>query len=298
MRTSAEVEAEVEASRSELDRNVEALKQKMTPGQLFDEAARMMGGTGQQVASKFADQAKANPMPLAVMGLGLAWLMVSNNRSQSSGGSYGYATSETRSFVTEDMEAGYYPVGGGAETGSTGGGVSGLKDKAKDKVGAIGEKAQGVLSNAKDKLAGAKSSAADSGRFAGQKLSSTAGNVRQRASQVGHQAQRTFTDTLESEPLLIAGLGVIVGAAIGAALPNTRAEHRLMGEKRDQILGKGKELAQSGVEKASSAAQATFDAVKSELKNGDDERPVADRLADAARTGVQTAQENLQGPAH
>ena len=69
MKSAEEVEREVEASRGELDRTVEALKDKMTPGQIFDEATRAMGGAGQQVMSKFVDQARENPMPLAVMGL-------------------------------------------------------------------------------------------------------------------------------------------------------------------------------------------------------------------------------------
>lgn len=296
MRTSEEVEAEVEASRNDLDRNVEALKQKMTPGQLFDEAARMMGGTGQQVASRFADQAKANPMPLAVMGLGLAWLMMSNNRQRSplaSHGSevaYGYA-GEPRSFAATPFEeaAGQ---GGGADGG-------GMTSALKEKAGAVGDKAKGMLSGVQEKIAHARTSAAEGGRAAGQNLSSMAGTVKYRAGEVGHRAQRTFADTLESEPLLIAGLGVIVGAAIGAALPNTRAEHRLMGEQRDRILGKGKEIAETGMQKASEAAQATYGAVKSELQNQqDDDRPAADRLADAARSGVQAAQEHLQSPPH
>jgi hypothetical protein len=272
-RSSAEVEAEVEASRSNLDRNVEALKQKMTPGQLFDEAARLTGSTGQQVAAKFAEQAKANPMPLAVMGLGLAWLMFSNSKSQSEGAyspsDYRY---EPRSFA-------------GDESGG------GLKAKAHE----IGEKAQDMMAGVKDKVAGARASAADSGHAAMDGMSATAGQVRERAGQAAQAAQRTFAQTLESEPLLLAGLGLIVGAAVGAALPATAAENRVLGEHRDKLLEKGKDLAQTGMEKASDVAQATYGAVKSELQSGDDGREPAERFADAARTGVQAAQEQLQG---
>jgi len=272
-RSSAEVEAEVEASRNELDRNVEALKQKMTPGQLFDEAARAMGGTGQQVASKFAEQAKANPMPLAVMGLGLAWLMMSNNRQGSQ--TSGYVSAEPRSFAS------------GSYGGPSGGVTEGLKDKAH----AVGDKAHELMSGVQDKIAGAKSSLADTGRSAGQSL----GGVRDKATDLGRHAQQTFLDTLQSEPLLLAGIGLVVGAAIGASLPHTAAEDRYLGETRDKLLEKGKDLAQTGMEKASSAAQATYSAVKSELQNGDGEREPADRLGDAARSGVQAAQEQLQG---
>jgi hypothetical protein len=286
-RTAAEVEADVEASRNELDRNVDALRQKMTPGQLFDEAARMMGGTGQQVASKFAEQAKANPMPLAVMGLGLAWLMVSNNRSGGRLDNSRAALGEPRSFMSDVS----YDGGLSDQDGSAG---EGLKAKAE----AIGDKAHDMLSTAQQKIASARSSASESGRSAVQGLTSAAGTVRDTAGQLGHQAQRSFIDSLQSEPLLIAGLGLVVGAAIGAALPGTEAENRMMGETRNRILEKGKDLAQTGLEKASDAAQATYGAVKSELQSGDEAAEPSERLTDAARSGVEAAKSTLQGPAH
>lgn len=95
-KTAEDVEREVEASRGNLDRTVEALKGKMTPGQLFDEAAHAMGGAGQEMFSKFVDQAKENPMPLAVMGLGLAWLMSTSNK-----GGARPTTAEERSFAPD-----------------------------------------------------------------------------------------------------------------------------------------------------------------------------------------------------
>ena len=289
MRTSAEVEADVEASRNDLDRNVEALKQKMTPGQLFDEAARMMGGTGRQVASKFAEQAKANPMPLAVMGLGLAWLMMSNSQAPSRPGRPGAVAAEPRSFADDfDVEAAY----------AFGEGESGGPEELKDRARELGDKAHGVVSAVQEKMTSARAAVAGGGRTAGHALSSGVHSVRQGASHAGRRAQQTFLDTLEGEPLLLAGAGLLVGVAIGAALPATEVEDRMLGETRDRLLERGKSLAQSGVEKAGAAAQATYGAVKAELQEQDPERAPADRLADAARSGVQAAQERLQNPPH
>lgn len=295
MRTSEEVEAEVEDSRSNLDRNVEALKLKMTPGQLFDEAARMMGGTGQQVASKFADQAKANPMPLAVMGLGLAWLMMSNSRSQPASGGRADGLHERRSFGPTPFEDAVSRGGSGGE--SLGDRASGLAENLQDKAHALGDKAHGLLSGVQDKVASAGASAAATGRSAGEGLSSMASGARDKASEVGQQAQRTLLDALEKEPLLLAGVGVVVGAVIGAALPHTDAEDRAMGETRDRLLEKGKDLAETGLDKAGTAAQATYEAVKTELSHGDG-GDAADRLGEAARSGARAAQEKLQGPSH
>jgi hypothetical protein len=278
MRNSAEVEAEVEASRNDLDRNVEALKQKMTPGQLFDEATRMMGGAGQQVAAKFAEQAKANPMPLAVMGLGLAWLMMSDHRS---------ATEEARSFTSGTSNTG----GLGESASDLKDGVDGLKERAQ----ALGRTAQDIASGAGDRFAQASASALDAGRSAAESLSSAAASVRGKADGLERQARRTFADTLEREPLLLAGVGLLVGAAIGAVLPHTEAENRVMGEARDRLIEKGKDLAQAGMEKTGAAAQATYGAVQAELQGAED-RDTGDRLAEAVRSGVHAAEEQLHRP--
>ncbi|RAK57684.1 DUF3618 domain-containing protein [Phenylobacterium deserti] len=308
-RSAAEVEAEVEAQRSELDRNVEALKQKMTPGQLFDEATRMAGGSGQQIAAKFVEQAKANPMPLAVMGLGLAWLMVSNNKQQTSGYS-GYSSGyssldEPRSFAAESGvgamsdTGGYEAVSGydGTTPDSHGGVASGLKDKAQGVAG----KASSALSGAKEKLTSGASSVGQSSRSAAHSAKQTVGNVagaaRQRAGAATQHAQQTFTDALNSEPLLIAGLGIVVGAAIGAALPATPAEDRMLGQHRDKLLNKGRDLAQTGLSQAGSAAQAAYGSVKQELK-ADDGRDLSEKVESAARSGVQAARDQIQPNAH
>lgn len=237
MRSSADVEAEVEASRSELDRNVEALKQKMTPGQLFDETARIMGGAGQKIGAKFVEQARANPMPLAVMGLGLAWLMMSHD-SGGPAGAYG----ERRSF------AGY-----GEDD------APGMTDRVRDGLRNATDKAQDLMADAKDRVTGAAGSMADGGRSAAHAASAAA-----------HQAQQKVSDAFHAEPLLLAGLGLVVGAAIGAALPSTDAESRLFGDARDKLMEKGKDLAETGLDKAGDVAQAAVQAVKSELGGGEE----------------------------
>jgi hypothetical protein len=223
MKSAADVEREVETSRSNLDRTVEALKDKMTPGQLFDEASRALGSTGQQVFSKFVEQAKENPMPLAVMGLGLAWLMSGSGRRSGSG----YPVYEPRSFA---------PGGGNGIAGA----AHGIGEKAADLVSGVKDKVAG----AKDRLADATGSVGEAGRSAAQSVSAAAQSTLEKADQYRHQAQRSFSQVLEAEPLLIGAIGLAVGAAIGASLPHTDVEDRAVGPLRDKVLEKGKEIAQ------------------------------------------------------
>jgi hypothetical protein len=255
-KTAEDVEREVETSRGNLDRTVEALKSKMTPGQLFDEASHAMGGAGQQVLSKFVDQAKENPMPLAVMGLGLAWLMTTSNKAAARSTSY-----EERAFAPDRN-----------------GGLS-------DSFQAAGDKASELVSGARETISHAAGSAGDMGRAAAD-----------RATKYGQQAKRTFASILESEPLLIGAAGLLVGAAIGAALPATDAEDRALGPMRDKILDRGKDLAQSGMQQAGEVAQAAYSSVKSELQQSADGATAADRAESAVRAGAKAVRDELQSP--
>jgi len=274
-KTAADVEREVEASRSDLDRTVEALKEKMTPGQLFDEASRAMGGAGQQVLSRFVEQAKENPMPLAVMGLGLAWLMSSSGKKTARGdgphrgygpGDYG-RLDEPRSFAPDGADGG-------------------LADKAH----ALGDKASDAVSGAKERLSSVKDSAGETARRA-------AGAVRDKAGAYGQQAQQTFSQVLESDPLLIGAVGLLVGAAIGAALPSTRLEDHTVGPIRDKLLQKGKGVAQERLQQAGEVAEAAYGSAKEALtKPSDGDVEPADRARDAVRSAVQAGREQLQGP--
>jgi len=327
MTSAADVEAEVEASRDQLDRNIEALKQKMTPREVLGEASRAMGSTGQQVASRLVDEAKANPLPFAVMGLGLAWLIVSNSKQSRSYayGSSSYASPEPRTFAPgeeygapwEGSATGYEDAGyedaslagttgaayGDDTTGASRGG------RIKEKMHNMSDKASNAVSGVKQKLAGGVSSARDGGHAAAHRVGSAAENVRdrasmagqqvrQRASMAGHQVQRTFVDTLESEPLLIAGLGLVVGAAIGAALPSTPAEDRLLGEHRDKLLDRGKDIAQQGIRQASTVAQSAYGAAKTEMQGGREEgADPTERVGDALQAGIDSARDEFQNGA-
>jgi len=83
-----DIEREVEASRASVEETVEALKDKMSIGQIVDEASRFLGPNGgSEVLTSLGAQVRANPLPLALVGIGLAWLM--SGRGPGTGGTAG-----------------------------------------------------------------------------------------------------------------------------------------------------------------------------------------------------------------
>ena len=75
------IERDLEETRERLGATIDALQEKLSPGQVVDQAlgwVRANGGAefGQNLMRSVRD----NPMPVALVGLGVAWLMMQGNR--------------------------------------------------------------------------------------------------------------------------------------------------------------------------------------------------------------------------
>jgi hypothetical protein len=85
----------------------------------------------------------------------------------------------------------------------------------------------------------------------------TASGVRAFASGTA-ATSRDLADYARDQPLVLMGLGVALGAAMGAAFPATEAERQLMGEASDDLKEQARAFAAENYEKSRSAAQAAF----------------------------------------
>ena len=287
-RSSQEIEREVEATREGLDRTLDALKDKMTPGQLIDELTSSLKGSGaSDIFANLGTQVRDNPLALAMVGAGLAWLM--------SGKGSGHAGREAQSYSSADGLAYEGPVGSydGGQDGT------GLKDKASD-----------LVSNASDKIGQVKDRVTQTAEHALHGLSDAAGHAKHGAQNLGGQAahagqtiQRSFQNTLESEPLIVGAIGLAVGMAVGAALPATAIEDRTFGGLRDEALEKGKAAGEHVLGDAKHAASAALQGVKEEadrqgLLGSEDGGSLVEKAESVIRAGVEAGRDEIEGRAH
>lgn len=82
-KTSADLEREVDEQRNRVEERIGEIRDRLSPGQLLDEALSYSKNGGANFASNFAQQVTANPIPAALVGIGLAWLMGSNTSGPS-----------------------------------------------------------------------------------------------------------------------------------------------------------------------------------------------------------------------
>lgn len=278
-RPSEEIERDVEAARDDLDRTVEALKDKMTPGQLFDEVARSFkGGGGSEMISNLGAQVKENPMALAMIGAGMAMLMVGKKSPEPYAAT---GVSPDAGYGVEPADAGY----GAGRFGQVGEAASTVSDKAHGIASGLGEKA----SDLKHHLTDSAGHAVESARHLGGQ-----------AAQTGRKVQTTFENMMQDEPLIVGALGLALGVAVGAALPSTPLEDRSFGAVRDDLVETGKEKLAEAKDSLKATGAAAYEAVKDEadrqgLAGGDGQGSLVDKAEAILRRGVEAARDELPG---
>ena len=286
-KTSAEIEREVEDARGRIDQTVEALKDKLQPNEMFDEATKMMSGASNKVLTTAVEQLRENPIPIALIGLGIAWLAISQTRRPANG-------------AAAYQGSGYYPTYEGYDEDETlRAKVKAKADAAKAKLAASADKAKAKLSDvqhqAADGVTDIRGKAGEYAHLAQEKAGEYAHLAQDKASEYGRAAKRRFDDTLDSEPLVIGAIGLAVGAAIGASLPSTPVERRYIGPARAKVADRAK----SSLDEVRHVAERAYGQVKDELHRqtgpegeGATLREKASAIAEA---GARTVKDELEG---
>ena len=330
-RSSAEIEREVEDTRARLTGTLEQLRDRATPGQLFEQAldyAKQSGGT--DFARNLAASVRDNPLPLLLIGAGIGWLMLSERRQ---GGTHSDAGHRQRALpppsggTTHPTSVRVYSTGHDAATSDAGGpsaterasaavsdardrvagAASGLRDSVAGAADRVGETASGLrdsVSGPADRVGDAATSAyrtvADAAGSPAEGIGSGASSAAQRVAdagrgardqfgQLGDSASRGLGWLVREQPLVLGAIGLAVGAAVGALLPGTESEDRLMGETRDDLAGRARATAEEGFERAKETAGEHLEGAKDRLdRSGLSVDRAGDALAETAR-GVREA---------
>ncbi|HEX6266866.1 MAG TPA: DUF3618 domain-containing protein [Burkholderiales bacterium] len=76
-----EIQAEIARTRGDMDATLTAIEQRLTPGQLVDQGLDYLRNSGaNEFVGNLGGSVKNNPIPVALMGIGIAWLMATGNR--------------------------------------------------------------------------------------------------------------------------------------------------------------------------------------------------------------------------
>lgn len=229
-----EIEDEIARTRGEMADTLTAIERKLSPQQIMDQAVDTMREFLSD-RSRIAEMVRDNPIPLALIGLGIGWMAVSaasGCRAEARTGSHESMEGIGSGWSGEGGTAGYGSAGAGAEYSER---LEGLAQQAKDTV-------QGATDRARGRVADWSRQARTSARQA-------AGRTR---------------DAYQDHPLTMGALALVVGAAVGALLPRSRAEGEILGETAGDMARQARQAGSDLVEKASRVAERAVQAGKEE----------------------------------
>lgn len=276
--------------------------------------------------TRLSDAARENPVPAALISMGVLWMFMGGSATSILGGGTRLAARGLR-------------YGGGAAYGAAqgvGSAVAGGAGYAADTLSSVASGAAGVAGSVGSALSVAASRAADvasnaydaAGSVAGRAIGSVAGTAgdlagqaqeggrdwahaahdtgsewARSAAQSGHELgntlQQNLSELFERQPLLLGAVGLAVGAAIAAALPRTETEARYLGEASDALKEQAQELVSGATDQAKQMAQRAVEEAAGQGLTGAAAgaalRGVVDKVSGLAQGARDSAAENLQG---
>jgi hypothetical protein len=282
----AEIERNLDQTRARLNRNLETLEDRISPNQIMEQAlAYLRTGQGAAFTRNLGASVRDNPLPAAITGIGLAWLMASGGRPSTGSAHVSrpyqlhdrahqaglsvtrlpHDTDETHRSRMDDARASVLGLRRQASETSESFStrvqdamaaarewVAGSASQLHDSASALGDQVTGHLHDARDGLSSAQGSMQNW-------ASSASGSASQLVNQ-GRQRSGDMLGTLTENPLLLGALAVTTGALIGILLPESTLEHQYLGDAGETVRGTVRDTAHEVMDRGQAAVQATMDA--------------------------------------
>jgi ElaB/YqjD/DUF883 family membrane-anchored ribosome-binding protein len=278
-----DLERRIANDRRQIDQTLEALEQRLSPGQLVDYAAGYLKSGGAELAGNWGRAVKQNPFPLALTAIGLTWLMRASHHSET-----GPAWSEARpadpaAFYEGDRKAGSgYPhhpsvlerarrvahdlkqqVNESAEA------FAERVARAQAEILGVGREVGESASDFAQRIGKAIGSGSDSVKESLHHGSQRARELAERGRALADRGREQASAFVHEQPLLALAIGLGFGALLGAILPTTPLERRTVGQlgerARDEVKETAEELGRAAKRVAGDAVEAATEGAEAAL---------------------------------
>mgnify|MGYP004507857683 CR=1 FL=1 len=238
-----QIERDLAATRARMDRRLDELGDKLAPSQLVsDTLTQVTGGNGAAFAQTLIGKAKANPIPAALAGIGIAWLMASsqNKASRAEPDLHTRLRSAEAGVVRLRDE---HPDVYASRLDDARGQVLGVARNASDTASSYGQRIKAAV-------ASATRSMKETSRDLSSSASSALGGL------------RNGGGGLAGNPVVLGGAAALVGLVAGVLIPVSEQEERALGTVADRLRAQGRDLAQDVVNRGAQVAGDALGAVK------------------------------------
>jgi uncharacterized protein YjbJ (UPF0337 family) len=235
--------------------------------------------------TSIVDTIKANPIPSALIAVGIGWLLMGRRSS-----------TPTRRLSRRNMGALHMGYEGEFEeydygrTPSASGRVQNLAHRVQEGAGHLVDETRGLARDVGNRVGRVAHDATDTvGRAAhdaGETVGRVAHDARDMAVHFADDAQMTagrayrgarsgviraergIESQLQENPLAVGAVALAIGAAIGLALPHTRQEDEWMGKTKDRLLERAEGAAHEAISKVEEVAGDLTDKIGAQAKDG------------------------------
>lgn len=276
-RSPEEIEADINKTRSHLDDTLSDFQERFSSDHMMHSAMEYVkSDSARDYFSNLGRSVRDNPMPAALIGVGIGWLIYSSNSS--SRGSVPnhfndkrqkrarHAAAETTPQTHEYDELydeplfdePLYSEGASIDQhrqGQSSSDSGGLGQRAKGALHEAGDRARNMKSGAGERAHNMKSGASD--RM--QRMRQGSSDRFNDASSKARDAGSWLSDMAHENPVAAGALGLAAGALLGSLLPTSRAEQRAMGDTRDHLVDRASEMGSEQLDRASDKAQEAAD---------------------------------------
>jgi hypothetical protein len=255
-RSPADIEDDVERTRADVSGTLDALREKLAPGQIVDEVIDRVsdyarGTGGATFARNLGTAVRDNPLPVLLIGAGIGWLMLSRGGSGTDAPERDpLRLPPPRRLAAEEGEQSSMVSDTVEQVGKA---ASAIGDAATRAGSYVSETASRAVEAGSNLASGAMESGASASRTAAS-LGKSVGSATEQVTSAVKGGWSSASGLVEAQPLLIGLLGIVVGAALGAALPRTEMENELLGEAADATTKRVSQLGRETAEQVRAVA--------------------------------------------
>lgn len=268
----------IEQTRAQMGSTIDAIEERLSPSRLAQEAKSAVKdatvGSAQQAVSNITDSAsnaggsfvdaiRENPVPAALAGIGLGWLIMSmrnKNDQQMQRDAQRYRYYGHNMYPTQHA-SGNAQSNQGSVIGSAQSAAGQVAGTVQDTAGQMAGTIQDTASQVTDTIGSAAGTAAD-----------TMGQMTNQAQYGFQQAENQLQRWMREQPLAVTAGAFAVGMAVGFAVPETPVEDQWMGQYREDLTQQAQQAVQQTAPKVGAVAQQTVDAAKNAAENAASEQ--------------------------
>ncbi|MCK9530180.1 MAG: DUF3618 domain-containing protein [Gammaproteobacteria bacterium] len=206
-----ELQHDLDRTRADLNDTLRAIEQRFSPGQILDQVMDYIKGGPKEYAHNLSEQVKRNPLPVALIGIGIAWLMMGPRMGE-------HEVEYTSEGIAESMH--------------------GMGERAAEKKADMRARMGRRIAETKERFAHASENLRHRREMASERRGEMSAQLRER----GMQARDSLSDMMHDQPIVMGALAVAVGALLGAGLPVSRRERETMGAASGEMMHRGEEI--------------------------------------------------------